>query len=154
MSAIGDATSFFQNMGSSSPNQPRQKFCGMFCPVEGSSENKTLDFDSLSSGKGRVIERQKDVSNPRKVEIRRSAGKENLQNLKDEVRAAGIVHVEEELPAIQGGVVRMRAALRYENLSFCLRQSGWTWCISGEEILGTGLLSFTFLALLPPPFAS
>lgn len=91
MSAIGDATSFFQNMGSSSPNQPRQKFCGMFCPVEGSSENKTLDFDSLSSGKGRVIERQKDVSQPRKVEIRRSAGKENLQNLKDEVRAAGIV---------------------------------------------------------------
>lgn len=48
--------------------------------------------------------------------------------------------------------MRMRAALRYENLSFCLRQSGWTWCISGEEILGTGPLSFTFLALLLPPF--
>uniref|UniRef100_A0A8C1KX81 Dihydropyrimidinase-related protein 2 n=1 Tax=Cyprinus carpio TaxID=7962 RepID=A0A8C1KX81_CYPCA len=52
MSATGDVP-FFQNMGSSSPNQPRQKFCGMFCPVEGSAENKTLDFDSLSSGKGR-----------------------------------------------------------------------------------------------------
>uniref|UniRef100_A0A8C1KYV1 Dihydropyrimidinase-related protein 2 n=1 Tax=Cyprinus carpio TaxID=7962 RepID=A0A8C1KYV1_CYPCA len=60
------------------PNQPRQKFCGMFCPVEGSAENKTLDFDSLSSGKGRVIERQKDISKPRKVEIRRSTGKEIL----------------------------------------------------------------------------
>lgn len=64
------------------------------------------------------------------------------------------VDSEEELQAIQGGVVRMRAALRYENLSFCLRLSGWTWCISGEEILGTGPLSFTFLALLPPQFAS
>uniref|UniRef100_A0A8C2PPX6 Dihydropyrimidinase-related protein 2 n=1 Tax=Cyprinus carpio TaxID=7962 RepID=A0A8C2PPX6_CYPCA len=69
------------------PNQPRQKFCGMFCPVERSAENKTLDFDSLSSGKGRVIERQKDISKPRKVEIRRSTGKEILQNLNDEVRA-------------------------------------------------------------------
>uniref|UniRef100_A0A9J8AVX0 Dihydropyrimidinase-related protein 2 n=1 Tax=Cyprinus carpio carpio TaxID=630221 RepID=A0A9J8AVX0_CYPCA len=56
----------------------------MFCPVEGSAENKTLDFDSLSSGKGRVIERQKDISKPRKVEIRRSTGKEILQNLNDE----------------------------------------------------------------------
>uniref|UniRef100_A0A8C1TEE3 Dihydropyrimidinase-related protein 2 n=1 Tax=Cyprinus carpio TaxID=7962 RepID=A0A8C1TEE3_CYPCA len=90
MSAAGDVP-FFQNMGSSSPNQPRQKFCGMFCPVEGSAENKTLDFDLLSSGKGRVIERQKDISKPRKVEIRRSTGKEILQNLNDEVRAAGIV---------------------------------------------------------------
>lgn len=50
--------------------------------------------------------------------------------------------------------MRMRAAHRYENLSFCLRQSGWTWCISGEEILGTGPLSLIFLALLHPPFAS
>lgn len=92
MSAAGDVPAFFQKMGSSSPNHPRQKFCGMFCPVEGSAENKTLDFDSLSSGKGRVIERQKDISKPRKVEIRRSTGKEILQNLNDEVRAAGIVH--------------------------------------------------------------
>uniref|UniRef100_A0A8C1JCE4 Dihydropyrimidinase-related protein 2 n=2 Tax=Cyprinus carpio TaxID=7962 RepID=A0A8C1JCE4_CYPCA len=84
MSAAGDVPAFFQNMGSSSPNQPRQKFCGMFCPVEGSAENKTLDFDLLSSGKGRVIERQKDISKPRKVEIRRSTGKEILQNLNDE----------------------------------------------------------------------
>uniref|UniRef100_A0A8C1TGH8 Dihydropyrimidinase-related protein 2 n=1 Tax=Cyprinus carpio TaxID=7962 RepID=A0A8C1TGH8_CYPCA len=95
MSAAGDVP-FFQNMGSSSPNQPRQKFCGMFCPVEGSAENKTLDFDLLSSGKGRVIERQKDISKPRKVEIRRSTGKEILQNLNDEVRAAGIVHSRKE----------------------------------------------------------
>uniref|UniRef100_A0A673KHF5 Dihydropyrimidinase-related protein 2-like n=1 Tax=Sinocyclocheilus rhinocerous TaxID=307959 RepID=A0A673KHF5_9TELE len=92
MSAAGDVPAFFQNMGRSSPNQPRQKFCGMFCPVEGSVENKTLDFDLLSSGKGRVIQRQKDISKPRKVEIRRSTGKEILQNLNDEVRAAGIVH--------------------------------------------------------------
>uniref|UniRef100_A0A672LZN9 Dihydropyrimidinase-related protein 2 n=1 Tax=Sinocyclocheilus grahami TaxID=75366 RepID=A0A672LZN9_SINGR len=54
MSAAGDVPAFFQNMGRSSPNQPRQKFCGMFCPVEGSVENKTLDFDLLSSGKGRL----------------------------------------------------------------------------------------------------
>ncbi len=92
MSAAGDVPAFFQKMGSYSPNQPRQKFCGMFCPVEDSAENKTLDFDSLSSGKGRVIERQKDITKPRKVEIRRSTGKEILQNLNDEVRAAGIVH--------------------------------------------------------------
>uniref|UniRef100_A0A8C1JBG1 Dihydropyrimidinase-related protein 2 n=1 Tax=Cyprinus carpio TaxID=7962 RepID=A0A8C1JBG1_CYPCA len=97
MSAAGDVPAFFQNMGSSSPNQPRQKFCGMFCPVEGSAENKTLDFDLLSSGKGRVIERE---------------------------------------------LVLSRAV------------SGWTGCISGEEILGTGPLSFTFLAILPPPFSS
>uniref|UniRef100_A0A672LZ82 Dihydropyrimidinase-related protein 2 n=1 Tax=Sinocyclocheilus grahami TaxID=75366 RepID=A0A672LZ82_SINGR len=84
MSAAGDVPAFFQNMGRSSPNQPRQKFCGMFCPVEGSVENKTLDFDLLSSGKGRVIQRQKDISKPRKVEIRRSTGKEILQNLNDE----------------------------------------------------------------------
>lgn len=85
MSAAGDVNAFLQTMGS--PSQSRQKFCGVFCPVEGSTEPKTLDFDSHSSGKGRVIERQKDISKPRKVEIRRSTGKEILQNLNDEVRA-------------------------------------------------------------------
>uniref|UniRef100_A0AAQ4PCG4 Dihydropyrimidinase like 2b n=1 Tax=Gasterosteus aculeatus aculeatus TaxID=481459 RepID=A0AAQ4PCG4_GASAC len=69
------------------PSRPRQKFCGMFCPVEGSSDSKTLDFDALSAcrGKsdGRVIDRQTDISQPRKVEIRESTGKEALQNLDD-----------------------------------------------------------------------
>uniref|UniRef100_A0A8C4ERD1 Dihydropyrimidinase like 2b n=1 Tax=Dicentrarchus labrax TaxID=13489 RepID=A0A8C4ERD1_DICLA len=75
------------SMGSDSPARPRQKFCGMFCPVEGSSDSKTLDFDALSMcrGKsdGRVIDRQTDISQPRKVEIRESTGKEALQNLDD-----------------------------------------------------------------------
>ncbi|KFO38096.1 hypothetical protein H920_00491 [Fukomys damarensis] len=46
-----EVPAFFKNLGSGSP-KPRQKFCGMFCPVEGSSENKTIDFDSLSVGRG------------------------------------------------------------------------------------------------------
>ncbi|XP_061116145.1 dihydropyrimidinase-related protein 2 isoform X1 [Conger conger] len=91
MSTTEEVSGFFENMGSRSPN-PRQKFCGVFCPVEGSTENKTLDFDSLSMGRAggktdkRVIDKQRDVSQPvaRKVEIRRSAGKELLQNLNDE----------------------------------------------------------------------
>uniref|UniRef100_A0A7N8YFJ7 Dihydropyrimidinase-related protein 2 n=1 Tax=Mastacembelus armatus TaxID=205130 RepID=A0A7N8YFJ7_9TELE len=75
------------DMGSDSPTRPRQKFCGMFCPVEGSSDSKTLDFDALSACRGRsdgrVIDRQTDISQPRKVEIRESTGKEALQNLDD-----------------------------------------------------------------------
>uniref|UniRef100_A0A674P7S4 Dihydropyrimidinase like 2b n=1 Tax=Takifugu rubripes TaxID=31033 RepID=A0A674P7S4_TAKRU len=63
------------------PARPRQKFCGVFCPVEGSSDNKTLDFDVLSAcrgrSEGRVIDRQTDISKPRKVEIRESSGKES-----------------------------------------------------------------------------
>uniref|UniRef100_A0A8C9XT88 Dihydropyrimidinase-related protein 2 n=1 Tax=Sander lucioperca TaxID=283035 RepID=A0A8C9XT88_SANLU len=59
----------------------------MFCPVEGSSDSKTLDFDALSACRsksdGRVIDRQTDISQPRKVEIRESTGKEALQNLDD-----------------------------------------------------------------------
>uniref|UniRef100_A0A673C6U0 Dihydropyrimidinase-related protein 2 n=1 Tax=Sphaeramia orbicularis TaxID=375764 RepID=A0A673C6U0_9TELE len=35
------------------PARPRQKFCGVFCPVEGSSDSKTLDFDALSACRGR-----------------------------------------------------------------------------------------------------
>uniref|UniRef100_A0A672I2E2 Dihydropyrimidinase like 2b n=1 Tax=Salarias fasciatus TaxID=181472 RepID=A0A672I2E2_SALFA len=35
------------------PARPRQKFCGMFCPVEGSSDSKTLDFDALSACRGK-----------------------------------------------------------------------------------------------------
>ncbi|ELK28604.1 hypothetical protein MDA_GLEAN10003899 [Myotis davidii] len=61
-----EVPAFFKNLGSGSP-KPRQKFCGMFCPVEGSSENKTIDFDSLS------------------VAIRRASGKEALQNVYDQV---------------------------------------------------------------------
>lgn len=87
MSTAGEVPAFFQSMGSDSPARPRQKFCGMFCPVEGSSDSKTLDFDALSAcrGKsdGRVIDRQTDISQPRKVEIRESTGKEALQNLDD-----------------------------------------------------------------------
>ncbi|KAG7480671.1 hypothetical protein MATL_G00058750 [Megalops atlanticus] len=91
MSTTEEVPAFFKSMGSGSP-KPRQKFCGMFCPVEDSTENKTLDFDSLSVGRAggrtdnRVIDKQRDISQPaaRKVEIRRSTGKEALQNLNDE----------------------------------------------------------------------
>uniref|UniRef100_A0A669C3X5 Dihydropyrimidinase like 2b n=1 Tax=Oreochromis niloticus TaxID=8128 RepID=A0A669C3X5_ORENI len=87
MSTAGEVPAFFQRMGSDSPARPRQKFCGVFCPVEGSSDSKTLDFDALSACRGRsdgrVIDRQTDISQPRKVEIRESTGKEALQNLDD-----------------------------------------------------------------------
>ncbi|XP_039635714.1 dihydropyrimidinase-related protein 2b isoform X1 [Perca fluviatilis] len=87
MSTAGEVPAFFKSMGSDSPARPRQKFCGMFCPVEGSSDSKTLDFDALSACRsksdGRVIDRQTDISQPRKVEIRESTGKEALQNLDD-----------------------------------------------------------------------
>lgn len=89
MSTAGEVPPFFHSVGSDSPNRPRQKFCGVFCPVEGSSEAKTLDFDALSACRGRsaaggrVIDRQSDISQPRKVEIRESTGKEALQNLDD-----------------------------------------------------------------------
>ena len=89
MSTAGEEVpAFFKSMGSDSPARPRQKFCGMFCPVEGSSDSKTLDFDALSACRGgrsdgRVIDRQTDITQPRKVEIRESTGKEALQNLDD-----------------------------------------------------------------------
>lgn len=105
-----EVPAFFKNLGSGSP-KPRQKFCGMFCPVEGSSENKTIDFDSLSVGRGsgQVVAQQRDVAHlgpdpqppysrqgrraggepsvesSRKVEIRRASGKEALQNINDQV---------------------------------------------------------------------
>lgn len=101
-----EVPAFFKNLGSGSP-KPRQKFCGMFCPVEGSSENKTIDFDSLSVGRGsgQVVAQQRDVAHlgpdphrqsrrasgepsvesSRKVEIRRATGKEALQNIYDQV---------------------------------------------------------------------
>ncbi|XP_077593096.1 dihydropyrimidinase-related protein 2 isoform X1 [Stigmatopora nigra] len=79
------AGGFFNNMGSDSPARPRQQFCGMFCPVEGSLDGRTLDLDALSACRGkrdsRVIDRQSDISQPKKVEIRESTGKEALQNL-------------------------------------------------------------------------
>uniref|UniRef100_A0A6Q2X8Z2 Amidohydrolase-related domain-containing protein n=1 Tax=Esox lucius TaxID=8010 RepID=A0A6Q2X8Z2_ESOLU len=85
MSTTGEVPAFFKNMGSGSP-KPRQKFCGMFCPVEGSGDSKTLDFQSLPGGSKRsderVIDRQTDISQPR-VEIRESRGKSALQNLDD-----------------------------------------------------------------------
>ncbi|KAM4675160.1 dihydropyrimidinase-related protein 2 isoform 1-T1 [Discoglossus pictus] len=96
-----EVPSFFKNLGSGSP-KPRQKFCGMFCPVEGSSENKTIDFHSLSNGRGsgKVIAQQKDLTSHsssgslhkpgptsaehgRKVEIKCPSGKEALQYLND-----------------------------------------------------------------------
>ncbi|KAL8173897.1 UNVERIFIED_CONTAM: hypothetical protein K2H54_033360 [Gekko kuhli] len=107
-----EVPAFFKNLGSGSP-KPRQKFCGMFCPVEGSLENKTIDFDSLSVGRGssKIVAKQKDVAHlgpdaqslgswqsrkggepsvefGRKVEIRRATGKEALQNLNDKQTAA------------------------------------------------------------------
>lgn len=109
-----EVPAFFKNLGSGSP-KPRQKFCGMFCPVEGSSENKTIDFDSLSVGRGsgQVVAQQRDVAHlgpdpqppysrqgrraggepsvesGRKVEIRRASGKEALQNIYDQVGIGG-----------------------------------------------------------------
>ncbi|ELK08284.1 hypothetical protein PAL_GLEAN10012324 [Pteropus alecto] len=109
-----EVPAFFKNLGSGSP-KPRQKFCGMFCPVEGSSENKTIDFDSLSVGRGsgQVVAQQRDVAHlgpdpqppysrqsrrvggepsvesGRKVEIRRASGKEALQNIYDQVGIVG-----------------------------------------------------------------
>ncbi|KYO44444.1 BCL2/adenovirus E1B protein-interacting protein 3-like isoform A [Alligator mississippiensis] len=102
-----EVPAFFKNLGSGSP-KPRQKFCGMFCPVEGSLENKTIDFDSLSVGRGssKIVAQQRDVAQlgpdspspysrqsrkagepsvelGRKVEIRAATGKEALQNLND-----------------------------------------------------------------------
>lgn len=109
-----EVPAFFKNLGSGSP-KPRQKFCGMFCPVEGSSENKTIDFDSLTVGRGsgQVVAQQRDVAHlgpdpqtpysrqgrraggepsvesSRKVEIRRASGKEALQNINDQVGMGG-----------------------------------------------------------------
>ncbi|KAL7981416.1 hypothetical protein Chor_002312 [Crotalus horridus] len=116
-----EVPAFFKNLGSGSP-KPRQKFCGMFCPVEGSLENKTIDFDSLSSGRGsptggKIVAKQRDVAHlgpdapavsssssssssswpARKVEIRRSTGKEALQNLNDKLRRGGSSELQAEL---------------------------------------------------------
>uniref|UniRef100_A0A8C8CIY8 Amidohydrolase-related domain-containing protein n=1 Tax=Oncorhynchus tshawytscha TaxID=74940 RepID=A0A8C8CIY8_ONCTS len=74
---------------------PRQKFCGMFCPVEGSGDSKTLDFQSLPGGSrrsdGQVIDRQTDISQPR-VEIREkrsSCGSQALgSRVQESVQAA------------------------------------------------------------------
>ncbi|KAL6092073.1 hypothetical protein STEG23_011630, partial [Scotinomys teguina] len=90
----------------------------MFCPVEGSSENKTIDFDSLSVGRGsgQVVAQQRDVAHlgpdphrqsrrasgepsvesGRKVEIRRASGKEALQNIYDQERFASKLCVSAE----------------------------------------------------------
>lgn len=92
-----EVPAFFKNMGSGSP-KPRQKFCGMFCPVEGSSENKTINFDSLSAcrGFGRVIDQQKDVTpsdTGKKIEIKCAYGKEALQYLNDKVGDVWVTYV-------------------------------------------------------------
>lgn len=98
MSTAGEKPAFFNSMGSDSPARPRQKFCGVFCPVEGSSDSKTLNFDSLSACRGRsndrVIDRQTDISQPRKVEIRDITGKEALQNLDDKRVIFSVLHLQ------------------------------------------------------------
>lgn len=132
-----EVPAFFKNLGSGSP-KPRQKFCGMFCPVEGSSENKTIDFDSLSVGRGsgQVVAQQRDVAHlgpdpqppysrqgrraggepsvesSRKVEIRRASGKEALQNIYDQVGMGG------------GGCLRLRTR-RGDRPSFAHFPARW-----------------------------
>ncbi|KAG8141337.1 hypothetical protein E2320_006968 [Naja naja] len=76
-----EVPAFFKNLGSGSP-KPRQKFCGMFCPRT-----------RLPTGK--IVAKQRDVAHlgadapsswqGRKVEIRRTTGKEALQNLNDKI---------------------------------------------------------------------
>ncbi|XP_072341770.1 dihydropyrimidinase-related protein 2 isoform X2 [Scyliorhinus torazame] len=51
----------FAKMGSGSP-RPRQKCGGMFAAVEGSHENKTLNFGSLSRGSSRQTSEKQTVS--------------------------------------------------------------------------------------------
>lgn len=84
MSSSGEPN-FFRTTSSDSPRS-RQKFCGVFCPVDGSADSKAPDSVSSPAAPGRgrdggVIDRQSDISQPRKVEIRESSGKEALQNL-------------------------------------------------------------------------
>lgn len=139
-----EVPAFFKNLGSGSP-KPRQKFCGMFCPVEGSLENKTIDFDSLSVGRGsnKVVAKQKDVAHlgpdapsvysrqsgkggepsvdfGRKVEIRSATGKEALQNLNDKVGAHVCVCVRGNLPpdGLQGG--QILPTLRFPAFVTCM----------------------------------
>ncbi|XP_058474014.1 dihydropyrimidinase-related protein 2-like [Solea solea] len=92
MSSTGEAPGFLQGLGSDRSSRSRQKFCGVFCPLDSSSASER---DGGGRSERPVIDRQSDICPvQRKVEIRESSGKEALQNLDDrKVRVFVCLHI-------------------------------------------------------------